>query len=277
MTRSLHAATEGQAPFSGRRLEGRLAVVTGGAHGIGRGIVQRLTWEGSAVAIVDRDAEAASKFAGALAEQGHNVLAVEADVTHPDQLAATQKAIAESFGRVPDIVVCNAGTQTFNDVWNLSVEEWDLIFDVNVKGAFLTMRTFAAAMRDHGVVGSLTTIASLQGRVGAPYYAHYAASKAALLSLTKSFATVLAPEGIRVNSVAPGAVKTRLWDRADGEIAALRGTAPGEPTRERVASVPLGRAGEPDDVAAAVAFLSSDDASYITGECIHVCGGDLML
>jgi NAD(P)-dependent dehydrogenase (short-subunit alcohol dehydrogenase family) len=110
-----------------------------------------------------------------------------------------------------------------------------------------------------------------------PLYPHYAASKAAVISLTKSFAAALAADGIRVNTVAPGMIDSPMWDEADREFARRLGLPEGEPRRRRISQIPLGRPGTPEDAAAAVAYLASDDAAYITGECLHVSGGDIML
>lgn len=260
-----------------RRLHGRRAVVSGGAHGIGKAIAERLASEGAAVAIFDVDDASASEVCESISAEGGTAVPLHVDVTEPDQIREGATAAEAALGGIADIVVCNAGYQTFNDLWSLSLSEWDDVFRVNVRGAFSLLRTLGGAMREDGVPGSMVTITSLQSRLPAPFYAHYAASKAALLSLTKSFAADLAPRGIRVNSVAPGAIETRLWELADGEMARLRGVEPGTPKRERIAGTPFRRLGQPDEIAAAVAFLASDDASYITGECLHVCGGDFML
>jgi len=198
------------------------------------------------------------------------------DVTRQDQLDAIVPFAEEQFGASPSLAVCCAGIQSFADIFDLTIDEWDRVFDVNARGTFLTMRAVAPAMRAAGR-GSIVAVASIQGRLGSRYYAHYSASKAAIISLTKSYAVTLAGDGVRVNSVAPGIVDTVMWRAADRELAELRGVPPGEPRKQRVDQVPLRRAGTPADVAAAVAFLASDDASYITGECLHVCGGDVML
>jgi NAD(P)-dependent dehydrogenase (short-subunit alcohol dehydrogenase family) len=134
----------------------------------------------------------------------------------------------------------------------------------------------AQGMKERGR-GTIINMASIMGRNGHPLYPHYAASKAAIISLTKSFALALAPYGIRVNSVGPGIVDTALWAQMDTEWAELEGLKPGEPKAQRIEQVPLRRAGTPEDVANAVAFLATDQASYITGECIHSSGGSLML
>jgi NAD(P)-dependent dehydrogenase (short-subunit alcohol dehydrogenase family) len=259
-----------------RGLTGRVALITGAGGGIGRAIAGRLALEGALVIAADQVRETAADTAGAIAASGRPAEPLGLDITSEDELRRVIPFAVDRFGRSLDVVVACAGVQTFADILELPLADWDRIFDVNARGTFLTMRMATDAMKD-GRGGAIVTIASIQARLGSRYYAHYSASKAAVLSLTKSFAVALAPMGIRVNAVAPGIVDTDLWRKADTELARMQGLEPGEPRRRRVAQVPLGRPGTPDDVAAAVAFLASRDAAYITGECIHVCGGDLML
>jgi NAD(P)-dependent dehydrogenase (short-subunit alcohol dehydrogenase family) len=244
--------------------DGAAAVVTGAAQGIGAAIAARLASGGARVVVADIDLPGAEKTA---AEIGGDAEPMWLDVADPDSVAR--------LGSLRfSLLVCNAGVQTFQRAVDVSVDEWDRVLDVNARGTMLTLQAGARAMRDGG---SVVAVASIQGRLGAPYYPHYAASKAAVISLVKSFALALAPRGIRVNAVAPGIVDTPLWDLADENLSRLRGVEPGAARKERIAAVPLGRAGTPEDVAAATSFLLSADASYITGECLHVCGGDVML
>lgn len=262
--------------MSGVCLAGRVAVVTGASGGIGRAIVARLAAEGAAVLATVRRAEAVEAVVADPSAVGGSVRPLLLDITQAGATEEIVPAAQREFGRAPDILVCCAGAQTFADIFELPMEQWDHVFDVNARGTFLTIRPVAAAMRERGS-GSIVTVASIQGRLGSRWFPHYAASKAAVLSLTKSFALALAPHHVRVNAVAPGIIDAGLGHRADEELARLQDLPPGEPTRRRVAQVPLGRAGTPDDVANAVLFLASDEADYITGECIHVCGGDVML
>ena len=259
-----------------RGLAGRVSVVTGAGGEIGRAICGRLALEGARVISTDRTIDLAEATAASIWSAGGQSASLVVDVTRQDQLDMIVPFAQNQFGEPPTVAVCCAGIQTFADIFDISTEEWNQVLDVNAHGTFLTMRTVAPAMRTLGF-GAIVAVASIQGRLGARYYTHYAASKAAVLSVAKSFAVALAPSGVRVNSVAPGIVDTVMWRDADTQLARLRGLEPGEPRRQRVSQVPLGRPGTPDDVASAVAFLVSDDASYITGECIHVCGGDLML
>ena len=267
----------GTPPLGGLRgIRGRIAAVTGAGGEIGRAVSLRLAAEGAAVITTDRTPELAAATAGATVGAGGMARSLAVDVLEPDAVERIVPYAVRELGGPPDILVCCAGIQTFADVFDLGADDWDRVFDVNARGTFLTMRAVAPAMQAAGR-GTIVAVASIQGRLGSRYYAHYSASKAAVLSLTKSFAVAMAEQGIRVNAVAPGIVDTEMWRAADRELARIRGVAPGEPRRERVLQVPMRRAGTPDDVAGAVAFLASDDASYITGETIHVCGGDLML
>jgi NAD(P)-dependent dehydrogenase (short-subunit alcohol dehydrogenase family) len=173
-----------------------------------------------------------------------------------------------------DVVVANAGIQTFAPAVELSSSDWDRVLAVNARGTLLTLQLAARCLASGGAV---VTMASIMGRLPNPLSVHYAASKAAVLSVTKSFAAELAPRGIRVNAVAPGRIDTPLSDYANVELGRITGQDAEEALRRRVATNPLGRTGRPEEVAAAVAFLASDDASYITGECVNVCGGDVMV
>lgn len=252
-----------------RRLAGRRALVTGGGQGIGRAIVERLAAEGASVLVADINVARAEEVATMVRDKDGMAQSLMLDVADPVMVEHAVKQV----GHV-DVVVANAGIQTFARVSELSTGEWDRVMAVNARGTLLTLQLAARVI---GGGGSIVTLASIQARLPNPLSANYAASKAAVLSLTKSFAAELAPLGIRVNAVAPGRINTELSEFANHEIGKLTGQDPEETIRVRVASNPLGRMGDPSEVAAVVAFLASDDASYVTGECINVCGGDLML
>lgn len=258
------------------RLSGKVAVVTGAAGGIGREIVLRLAQEGATVIATARSLTSVESTIKEVEQAGGVARPLVVDVTRPDDAMTIVPTARREFGADPGILVCCAGAQTFADIFDLELEDWDRVFDVNAKGTFLTIRPVAEAMRRAGR-GSIVNVASIQGRLGNRWFAHYSASKAAMLSLTRSFAVALAPDHVRVNAVAPGIIDIGLAHKADQELARIRGLEPGEPMRRRVAEVPLGRAGTPVDVANAVLFLAADESDYITGECIHVCGGDMML
>lgn len=256
------------------RLKDEVAVVTGGGQGIGAAICARLASEGARVLVTDIDAVSAQRVAEGIRDEGGRAVAERLDVRDSDDLEGLDDRVRETLGQPASILVCNAGVQSFGRAVELTPAEWKHVLDVNVHGVNQCLRLIASLMPSGS---SAVLIASLQGRLPAPLYPHYAASKAAALSIMKSFALALARHGIRVNAVAPGMIDTPLWERASRELGALRGMDPNAVRAERLAANPLGRAGTPADVAAAAAFLASDDAGYITGETIHVCGGDLML
>lgn len=260
--------------MTGGRLHGRVAVVTGAAQGIGAGIAARLAADGARVLVTDVNADEAERTADTIRAGGGDAQATFVDVSDRDSIFSVPDTVRSVFGAPLDLMVCNAGVQTFQHALDVTVEEWDKVLDVNARGTMLTMQMCGKAM---DAKGAIVAVASIQGRLGSPFYPHYSASKAAVLSLVRSFALTLAPRGVRVNAVAPGVIDTPLWEVADKEISRLRGIVPGSARKDRIAAVPLGRPGTPEDVAASVSFLASDDASYITGECIHVCGGDVML
>lgn len=251
-----------------------VAIVTGAAQGVGEGIADRLAREGARVVVADRNLDAARRTSARIEAGGGRARAVHIDIADPESVARLGSAAREAFDEPVRYFVANAGVQTFQRALDLTIEDWDLVLDVNARGTMLSLQEAARCMPDGTAI---VAVASIQGRIGGPYYPHYSASKAAIISLVKSFALALAPRLIRVNSVAPGIIETALWDEADARLSALTGREPGAARAERIAKVPLGRAGTVEDVAGAVAFLLSGDASYITGECLHVCGGDVML
>lgn len=257
-------------------MSGKVAAVTGSGRGIGRSVALRLAREGADVVVTDIDPTMAEETASAVRKLGQNAHALAVDVADLDQVEQISSAAERVFGSPIGIMVNNAGIQQVKPVLELTPEDWDLVLDVNARGTLFGMQVAARAMKERGG-GTIVNTASIMGRNGHPLYAHYAASKAAIISLTKSFALALAPYKIRVNSVGPGIVDTALWDQMDTEWAELEGLKKGEPRAQRIEQVPLKKAGTPEDVANAVAFLATDEAAYITGECIHISGGSFML
>ncbi|MEU4673045.1 SDR family NAD(P)-dependent oxidoreductase [Amycolatopsis sp. NPDC023774] len=248
------------------RFTGKRALVTGGARGIGRAIVERLAAEEAEVVVADVDLGQAQSVADTLREKGCVAEARALDVADPSSFAA--------LGDRLNVVIANAGIQTFAPASELTVADWDRVLDVNARGALLTLQL---ASRCLGGGGAVVAVASIQALLPNALSANYAASKAAVLSLTKSFAAELAPRGIRVNAVAPGRIDTALSDFGSEQVGRITGQDAAEALERRLSTNPLGRIGRPDEVAATVAFLASGDASYITGECVNVCGGDVMV
>jgi len=259
-------------------LEGKVALVTGAGSGIGEAIVERLAREGAKVWVSDRDPQAAERAAMAVTAAGGSARPLELDVTRREQLEAARDAVFAEDGRV-DVVVANAGVSTMRPFLDLSDEDWDFNFNVNTKGAFYTLQTFARAMKDQPPMtgselrGKLIATASMAARQAAPLLAHYSASKFAVLGLVQAAAKELAPFKLTVNAVNPGFVKTSMQEREVRWEAELRGMTPEEVIADYVRMSPLGRLETPADVAGVVAFLAGPDADFITGEAIEVNGG----
>ncbi len=244
-------------------LEGKIALVTGAARGIGRAICLELAARGADIVAVGRQLETCEETAAAVRGLGRSAAAVEMDLASSASIDAGATAALQAFGRV-DILVNNAGITRDNILLRLTEEDWDAVLDTNLKGAFLLTKAVARDMlrRRAGAIVNLSSVVGLAGQAG---QCNYAASKAGLIAFTKSAAREFASRGIRVNAIAPGFIQTRMTDALP------------EALREKsLAMIPLARFGTPEDIARAAAFLVSDDASYITGQVLSVNGGMLM-
>lgn len=241
--------------------EGKVAVVTGSSRGIGRAIALRLAEGGARVVVNYRSDEAAAKAVVHDIEQaGEQAIAVQADVSQAAEAQALMDAAQKAYGRV-DILVNNAGTTRDTLLMRMSEEDWDVVIDTNLKGTFNCIRAASRPMmrQRYGRIVNVTSVAGLSGNAG---QANYASAKAGLVGLTKTVAKELGSRGITCNAIAPGFVPTDLTS-----------TLPEELIQQAVARTPLGRTGTPEDMAAAVAFLASDEASFITGQILAVDGG----
>jgi len=255
------------------RFQGRTAIVTGAARGMGRAVTERFLAEGASVVMLDLDAPAVDAAAAELDLGGERTMSRSCDVTSAADAEAAVAAAVERFGGVDCLVNC-AGTLSLAPVWELTEEQWDTTMNVNAKGVFLMMRAALPALRESDS-GSIVNIASQSGKRGEALLAHYCASKAAVILLTRAAALELAP-AVRVNSICPGYVDTAMQDQAAAWVSADTGTPVPELMKEWVKEVPMGRFQEADDVAKLVLFLASDEASEITGEDVNITGGLMM-
>ena len=247
-----------------KRLEGNVAVVTGASRGIGEAIAVRLASEGAAVALCDvRGPEAMAGAAKKVEEQGQRVYVGEVDVCDVSSVEAVIDSVVSEFGRL-DILVNNAGITRDALVMRMKDEDWERVINVNLKGAFNMIRAAARPMMK-ARRGRIVNISSVVGMVGSAGQVNYSASKAGLIGLTKSVAREFASRGITSNAVAPGYVATEMT-----------GALPEDVKSSLLSQVPMKRPASPADVAAAVAFLASDDAAYITGQVLVVDGGMTM-
>jgi NAD(P)-dependent dehydrogenase (short-subunit alcohol dehydrogenase family) len=248
---------------------GSVAIVTGAASGIGLAIAGRLAAEGARVVLADRDGPAAAAAAAGL--DGAEVAAL--DVTDEAATEALVRDVARRHGRL-DIMVNNAGIMVVAPVVRTSAEDWRRLMEVNVTGVFLGARAAARVMIPQGR-GVIVNTASGAGRRGVANLSAYCASKAAVISLTQTLAIELAPHGIRVNATAPGNIETPFWGPIAAGFAREMGVTPAEAIARFRAGVPMGRFGTPAEVAAAVSWLASDEAAYVSGQTIAMNGADL--
>lgn len=255
------------------RHAGRVALVTGGASGIGRGVVERLARDGADVVIADVDIAGAEGLAASLAGSPGRVVAVRMDVTDEQSVEAGFDRAEAEFG-VVDISVNNAGVITVGPVVGSSVDEWRRVIDVNVIGVYLTMREAGRRMVAGGRDGAIVNASSGAGRRGVPNFGAYCASKAAIIMMSQAYAVEMAPHRVRVNCYTPGHIMTPFWEDIASGYAAVAGITPEAAIDAFLATVPWGRFGTPEDVAATVSWLASDDAEYVSGQCIAMNGAE---
>lgn len=256
------------------KLAGKVALVTGAGQGIGRAIALFLAREGVDVAVNDIEAPGLNEVVAEIEALGRRSLALLADVSSSQQVTEMFERLLAVFERL-DILVNNAGIGPIHSILDCTEAEWSRVFDVNVKGVFLCAKTAAPYMIAQGG-GKIINAASVAGIRAAAYFVPYCASKAAVILLTQGLALELAPFGITVNAYAPGIIDTAMSAHTSQMLTRYLGLTPEEIISQRLARIPLGRLGEPAEVAALVGFLASEDSSYITGQCIPVGGGLVM-
>jgi len=255
------------------RFEGRSAVVTGAAQGMGRAIAQAFVDEGAQVLLGDLNADKVEQTAVELDRGQGRVSAIACDVTKADQVEAMVAATIDRYGKI-DHLVNNAGTITMHKVVDLTEEDWDLNMTVNAKGVFLCMRAVLPHMLERES-GTIVNVASQAGKRGYKLFAHYCASKAAVILLSKGTALEVAPH-VRINCVCPGIVNTDMMEREYAWEEAMTGEPKTEIQKRWMSGIPMGRFQEPEHVARLVMFLASDDSSEMTGQAINITGGMVM-
>lgn len=254
------------------KLRDKIAIVTGGAGGIGAAICRRYAEEGARVVVTDRQGIAAQKLAD---ELGNSAFAVALDVTNSASIAnLVETAVARAGGI--DILVNNAATFDLQPILEITEDSYDQIFAVNTKGLLFTLQAVARQMVKQGRGGKIINITSQAGRRGEALVAAYCASKAAVISLTQSAGLGLIEHHINVNGIAPGVVDTPMWDTVDALFAKYEHRPIGEKKRLVGEGVPYGRMGRPDDLSGAAVFLASDDADYVVAQTFNVDGGQWM-
>jgi NAD(P)-dependent dehydrogenase (short-subunit alcohol dehydrogenase family) len=258
-------------------LADRIVLITGAARGIGAASARRLAADGARVVLADLDGNGAGKLAGELGG-----VAVQADVTRAGDVARMVDEVYARFGRL-DVLFNNAGVIRLQPMLEVTETEWDRVLGVNLKAVFFVLQAVAKRMKTQAplagseVRGKLIQTASIAGyRGGNHLMTPYSASKAGVISLTRSAAQALAADRITSNCVCPGAVDTAMWEQIDREWGALHGWGPREAWQRRIKGIPLGRPEKPEDVAGVVAFLAGPDSDYMTGQAIKVDGGLVM-
>lgn len=255
------------------KLNDKVAIVTGGAQGMGRAISLRYAKEGASVVVADLNLEGAQMAAQEISDAGGRAFAVAVDVRSQDQVQAMVDSAVEQFGGL-DILVNNAGVGKIIPFLETTEADWDFMFDINCKGLLWCSQAAARQMIAQARGGKIVNLASQAGRRGEALVLAYCASKACVISMTQSIALALAPHKINVNAIAPGIVDTPFWDEVDKQFAKLLNMEIGEPKRTFVQSIPLGRIEQPEDVTGTAVFLASSDADYITQQTFNVDGGN---
>lgn len=247
-----------------RKLEGKVAVVTGASRGIGRAIALKLAEEGAKVVVNYSGSQAkAEEVVAKIQESGGEAIAVQASVSQTEEVTTLMDTAVKTFGSL-DILVNNAGITRDNLLMRMKEDEWDDVLDTNLKGVFLCTKAVTRQMMKQRA-GRIINISSIVGVAGNAGQANYVAAKAGVIGLTKTTAKELASRNILVNAIAPGFIETEMTDQLPEDI-----------KQGMLTQIPLAKLGQPEDIAKAVAYLASDDANYMTGQTLHIDGGMVM-
>ena len=257
------------------RLSNKVALVTGAAGGIGQAMIQRLAQEGADIVAVDIDTGFAADTIRRVNALGRKIEALQADVTQQTDIDRIMRHTVDHLGRL-DILMNNAGVMRFQEMLDITPEDWDFVCNVNLKGAFFVLQAASRQMMTQGG-GRIVNTASVSGKRPEPWFVHYGVSKAGVISMTKSAAEALGPHGITVNAVCPGSTVTNMHLAVTHALAERQGLSLDDMIAQREASIPTRRRNEPADIAAMAAFLASDDAKNITGQAYNVDGGQVMI
>ena len=255
-----------------KRLEGKAALITGAARGIGLAFAQAFVREGARVAIADIDIERARASA---AEIGDAAIAVKLDVTDQNSIDRAVAETISAFEKI-DILINNAAIFSAAPIAEIDRQDYQRVFDINVSGTLFTLQAVARHMIERGEGGKIINMASQAGRRGEALVAVYCATKAAVISLTQSAGLNLIEHGINVNAIAPGVVDGEHWDGVDAFFAKYENKEPGQKKREVGEAVPYGRMGRAEDLTGVAIFLASDEADYVVSQCYNVDGGQWM-
>lgn len=249
---------------------GRVVIVTGGASGMGQASAQRLARKGYRVAVLDLNEAGAHETAEKLVAEGHDAIGVAVDVADRENILASVDQVRQAYGPI-EILVNSAGIAEFGSFTEITLEQWDRMISINLSGTWHMAQAVVPDMLA-AKWGRLCLISSSSAQHGAPRMAHYVASKGGVIGLTKALATELSPHGITTNHIPPGLIVTPMY-HTGAKDGMFGDTPPPDVAKVAKAKLPVQRPGHPDDIAAAVEYLVSDDASYITGQTINVNGG----
>jgi D-sorbitol dehydrogenase (acceptor) len=267
--------SESNSIVSLQRLAGRHALLTGVARGIGLSVLGAYLREGARCTAVDLPSQPSEGLLELMHAYPETLHYLCADVSRQESIDNMVQSATDKFGPV-EVLFNNAATFTMGPLLEQGPEDFDFVFNVNVKGMFFVMQAVLKQMVANRVKGSVINMASQAGRRGEALVAHYCATKAAVISYTQSAALAMAPHQIRVNGIAPGVIDTPMWGKVDALFAQYEGLAVGEKKRQVGLAVPLGRMGDPSDLEGAALFFASDESRYITAQTLNVDGGNWM-